>query len=384
MKELLIFMLTLAIRNLKRRKFRSALTTLGIIVATTTIVSITTVGLGMQMQVTQLINELVGAGLIIGNIMGGGPPSIPEYVVSYVQRIDGVKTAVPVVSFMAEIRGELEQIYGVRPSQADIAFHPMIKSGRSMEDTEHSSAVISYDMAEKLGIKVGDTIVIQPVGMESKESFKIVGILESIGSGTFMSGCFITIESAQKLLGREGYVSMILIMLEDPSYVDSVEWTIKAMFPQARVMRQEKLLEYANQIIGLISAVLVAIGSISLAVGALGVTNTMMMSVHERTREIGIMKAIGSEKYHILLLFLLETAIMGLLGGCIGTTLGIIAVYAARNIITKMVGLSIPIIISPQVILEGLGTAVGVSMVAGLYPSWRAASLKPVEAIKYE
>jgi len=135
----------------------------------------------------------------------------------------------------------------------------------------------------------------------------------------------------------------------------------------------------------IINGVLLALGSISLLVGGLGILNTVMMSVHERRREIGMLKAVGAERWHVLLLFLSEGLIISLIGGAIGCILGLGGVYLIRWFVSIMgLALSIPLLISPQIIAGAMVIAVGIGLIAGFYPSWKAANVPPVEALRYE
>ena len=135
----------------------------------------------------------------------------------------------------------------------------------------------------------------------------------------------------------------------------------------------------------IINGVLLALAAISLGVGGLGILNTVMMSVHERRREIGMLKAVGAERWHVLLLFLSEALIISLIGGGIGCGLGLAGVYLIQWFVSTLgLELTIPLLISPNILAGAILIAAGIGVIAGLYPSWQAANVPPVEALRYE
>ena len=128
-----------------------------------------------------------------------------------------------------------------------------------------------------------------------------------------------------------------------------------------------------------------ALGSVSLVVGAIGVMNTITMSIYERTREIGMMKAVGGKRRHILFIFLSESAVIGVIGGIIGIMFGISMAYGLSYLVTMLgSAVTLPIIVSPQTVLTGFTIGLVLAVAAGFYPSWKASNMRPVEALRYE
>jgi putative ABC transport system permease protein len=127
-----------------------------------------------------------------------------------------------------------------------------------------------------------------------------------------------------------------------------------------------------------------AIGSISLLVGALMITNTTMMSVIERTREIGIIKSIGGRRSHVLTIFMTESVLIALIGGILGCILTIGVVISLTGIVESTYGFPLAYSFQPWIFIAGIGLAAGIGALAGAFPSWRAASVKPVEALRYQ
>lgn len=370
-------------RSISRRKFRSALTTLGVIIGISTIVSLMTLGYGMRHQVETTLNEILGAGIIVSS--SGGGVDIPEYVQSFILQVPGVNECVPVITTMMKMGEEPILTVGIDPDQALKLYHVTLEEGEIPEKEEGDAVVFGVSTASRFGIKVNDTVTLSPTSGGKSKTFKVVGLLRSVGAGEMDIGCFMSLESAQDMLGKEGYVSAFLVRLQDPQLGEEVEQALKQMFPKAEITRQEELMRQIDRIMSIINGVLLALAAISLGVGGLGILNTVMMSVHERRREIGMLKAVGAERWHVLLLFLSEALIISLIGGGIGCGLGLAGVYLIQWFVSTLgLELTIPLLISPSVLATAILIAAGIGVIAGLYPSWQAANVPPVEALRYE
>jgi len=370
-------------RSISRRKFRSALTTLGVIIGISTIVSLMTLGYGMRHQVETTLNEILGAGIIVSS--SGGGVDIPEYVQSFILQVPGVNECVPVITTMMKMGEEPILTVGIDPDQALKLYHVTLEEGEIPEKEEGDAVVFGVSTASRFGIKVNDTVTLSPTSGGKSKTFKVVGLLRSVGAGEMDIGCFMSLESAQDMLGKEGYVSAFLVRLQDPQLGEEVEQALKQMFPKAEITRQEELMRQIDRIMSIINGVLLALAAISLGVGGLGILNTVMMSVHERRREIGMLKAVGAERWHVLLLFLSEALIISLIGGGIGCGLGLAGVYLIQWFVSTLgLKLTIPLLISPSVLATAILIAAGIGVIAGLYPSWQAANVPPVEALRYE
>jgi len=145
------------------------------------------------------------------------------------------------------------------------------------------------------------------------------------------------------------------------------------------VVSQDDMLATVNGIMATMSLVLIAIASISLVVGGIGIANIMLVSVRERTREIGVRRAVGAKKHHILLQFLLESVVISLLGGLIGLSLGALIIFVARLAVPDL-----PISLSVNIVLTAVGFSAAVGVLSGVVPAQRASNLDPVEALRYE
>ena len=370
-------------RSISRRKFRSALTTLGVVIGISTIVSLMTLGYGMRHQVETTLNEILGAGIIVSS--SGGGVDIPEYVQSFILQVPGVNECVPVITTMMKMGEEPILTVGIDPGQALKLYHVTLEEGEIPEKEEGDAVVFGVSTASRFGIKVNDTVTLSPTSGGKSKTFRVVGLLRSVGAGEMDIGCFMSLETAQDLLGKEGYVSAFLVRLQNSQLGEEVEQALKQMLPKAEITRQEELMRQIDRIMNIINGVLLALAAISLGVGGLGILNTVMMSVHERRREIGMLKAVGAERWHVLLLFLSEALIISLIGGGIGCGLGLAGVYFIQWFVSTLgLELTIPLLISPSILAGAILIAAGIGVIAGLYPSWQAANVPPVEALRYE
>ena len=200
----------------------------------------------------------------------------------------------------------------------------------------------------------------------------------------------VPIDAAKEIFSNTNEVSMIFVDAKDDANVDEVADNIKDELKDYRGVEDFKvqsfgdILETATKILSLINYLFIGIAAISLVVGGIGIMNIMLMTVMERTKEIGVMKATGATNKTVLILFLGEAAVVGLVGGLIGFLLGFGGSVITANIIGNMVGITMKIIFSPAIFLGSIGFSVIVGVVSGVYPAMRASKLDPVEALRYE
>ncbi len=377
------FGFSMAAKSVGRRKFRAALTILGVLIGIATIVSLISIGEGMQYGIESTLKELVGASVVIRS--GDQGINVPEYVSDYVLRVPGVKDCVSVVMMLGEIGSRQSMIIGVNMDQAADLLQISLTDGRLFELGESYSAVVSSATADRLGLNVGDTIALSAMMGGVGESYTVVGIAKPVSGFLTDTGCFIPLRDAQRLFNKPGLVSLLLVTIEDSEMEKYVAEVLMNAFPEANIMTEEALLSSVREVMGMVNGVLLALGSISLAVGTIGVMNTITMTVYERTREIGMIKAIGGRRRHVLSIFLSEAAIMGVIGGLLGIVVGIAFVYGIQHLVSALaLPIAIPVVVSPQTLLIGLGLSLAITTMAGFYPSWKASNIPPIEALKYE
>jgi putative ABC transport system permease protein len=232
-------------------------------------------------------------------------------------------------------------------------------------------------------VHVGDTLTIKG------EKFKVVGIYNEIGNRDDDSTITMSMESAQELFDSDE-ISYISVEAESEEVVGELSKKIEDRLKKMRggkdfeVLTTKQLVERIAVVLDIVEFVLAGIASISLIVGGVIVMNTMLVSVLERTREIGVMKATGATVNWILGIFLLESGLMGLIGGGLGVIIGTIIAKVIEMIGQKHIGSMFITVVSGKLVLAALLLSLSLGILSGIYPAWRAAKLDPVEALRYE
>lgn len=268
-----------------------------------------------------------------------------------------------------------------------------LTEGRTFKKEDKFVVILGPEVAANLGVGVGGEITIE------NQSFQVIGILESTeeGEGRFTypnmnDGIFVPIDALEALFGGENKLSMALVKAAEGAEVSKVAKQVEMMLSQqgtpVSTITTEEISEKVSGVLGTLSMTLTAIAGISLLVGAVGVMNTMYTAVLERTREIGIMKAVGAKDRHVLTMFLIESGLMGIMGGVIGVLFGVGVSLAASRLMSggmlPMGGGSFSASISPELIIVALAFSFVLGAISGTMPARRAAKLQPVEALRYE
>jgi putative ABC transport system permease protein len=225
--------------------------------------------------------------------------------------------------------------------------------------------------------------------------FKVVGILNSLGNKSDDSNIYLDIDLYQDLTGeKKGSARMAMVKIEQGLSPDKVAEDIKESLQKTRkrisgediadfaVITSEKMIGVTNNILGIVQSAIILFASIAILVGGIGITNTMFTSIRERTREIGIMKAIGAKNSAVLTIFLIEAGIIGLAGGTGGIVLGVICAKIIELYTQANPLFYFSISISPGLILFGLAFSLLTGCISGFFPARRAARLNPVEALR--
>jgi ABC-type lipoprotein release transport system permease subunit len=240
--------------------------------------------------------------------------------------------------------------------------------------TTNRQMILGRQAAETMGTQVGDTLRL----MDS--NFRVVGIYET-GVSWEETGAVITLRDAQRLAGRPHQVSMYGLKLRDPEQAEAVRAYLDANFPEIQVALTSDFAENlpdiqsSNSMMGQISFLAVLIGGV-------GMLNTMLMSVLERTREIGVLRALGWRRRQVIGMILQEALALGAIGGICGILLGIGLGWSF--VLIPQIGDMLVPQYSPQLLLQMLAVAVVTGFLGGLYPAWRATRMQPVEALRYE
>jgi putative ABC transport system permease protein len=399
-----------ALESLTGNKLRSGLTILGIVIGVAAVIAMLAVGRGAEAEITGSI-EGIGTNLIF--VIRGGDEDVrnpqPLTLGDAEAMADpfaapSVLAVAPMLQGSAELNfsGEstVTTLAGVTPDYSivrnwDITEGTFVDEGHLLGRS--SVAVVGVDVAESLfgrtsGV-TGETIRIEG------QPFRIIGVMAEKGGGSFGSEddiVFIPMTTAQaRLLHRstQDRVDVILVSATDSDTVDQAGEEISQILRTRHrteigkddftVMNQKDFIETAATVTNVITIFLGGVAGISLLVGGIGIMNIMLVSVIERTREIGLRKAMGATKRDILVQFLVESSLLSLFGGIIGILLGWGIAFAVQQIAAASNTPLNPVIGLDSVLLATIfSTAVGLFF--GLYPANRAASLEPVEALRYE
>lgn len=380
----------MAWKSIVGNKVRSFLTMLGIIIGVSSVITLVSVGQGTTSQITEQLEGL-GTDLLTVSIMGrGSTTSLTFEEAMDLANIEGVKAVSPVISGSVTAKNgtvnDTLSIEGIAPSYEEVQdFH--VQSGRFIVDLDNEFrmkvALIGTEAAsDYFGTEnpVGQTLQL------NGSSFKIVGLLESKGSSLTSSNddkLLIPISTAERFLQSRG-VRSITVQVEDTEQIDAVktalETTLDKKFLNAEnsynIFNSQEMLDTLNSTTQMLSLALGGIAGISLLVGGIGIMNIMLVSVSERTREIGVRKAIGAKKRDILLQFMVESTALSGFGGLIGIGLG----YGACALIGYYSTLSATI--AMPIVLISFGFSLFIGIVFGMIPANKAAKLRPIYALR--
>lgn len=398
----------IAFKNLRTRKLRSWLTIIGVIIGVFLIVSLISLSEGLKGAVLQQL-KMMGKDLImimpgkIGSltttIIGGSKLSKED--IKTIRKTEGVSFVVPMIYKSVTMRWRDEKktilLYGNPWKEAlDIYRDDMgwsLSKGRWPIPGKREIIIGSIVEDEIFsGIKVGDQAVIKG------KKFEVVGILNSIGSKQDDSMVGIDLDLFVEITGEREGARMAFAKVKPGYSTEEVVNRIKTELEENKkrkrgeepesssytVLSSEKITKIVGDIMGLIQTVIIGFASIAIIVGGIGIMNTMYTSVRERTKEIGIMKAIGAKNSSINLIFLIESGFIGLIGGLGGTILGFIFAKSIEMYFQIHPVLYIKASISPGLILFSLTFSFLVGCISGFLPARSASNLNPVEALRYE
>lgn len=391
--------LNYSVRNMTQAKLRTFLTVLGIVIGIAIIVAMVSIGEGMRTSISEQLDALGGDKIIVtpphAFAAGGAPTEFKPFDqddLRSVENLPNVKDVLPIFyrPGTIEYRGEKKEIYvtGVERVGADYfrEFYS-IREGRFFNDRELKSVDIGYRVAEKFfdkKINVGESIKV------NQRRFEVVGIFEEIGNAEDDSSVYMPLKAAQDLYDAGDEITMLWVVAENEKVVKTLAKKIEDVLEKRRggkdfeVMTTEQLAEQISTVITIVTFVLGGIASISIIVGGVIIMNTMLTSVLERTREIGVMKAIGATDGMILRIFLAESALIGALGGSLGLALGALISKAIEFVGQAYIGSSFMTVINRELVLGALVFSFLVGVLSGVYPAYKAAKLDPIEALHYE
>jgi putative ABC transport system permease protein len=378
-------------RNIRLHWFRSFLAVIGIVIGVVAISSMGVLGNSLVLSISDSLTT-VGDTIVVYPQSGGGPMGgssgnfrITERQVDQVTRAVGTNLVIPVHTGADRVtmgrENQAVSLYGLDP--ADIAELLELEDGIYLRST--TGAMAGKRLAEEFDLKVGSTVVIG----EDGERVRIVGLLKERGMGFDINPDYALVVSDrwyESTYGEEGY-NMVIVKVKDLEEIDAVKTSIEDALNRrtdvVTVLDTRAILQTILDAFNNISTFTTAIGGISLIVAGVSILNVMMMSVTERTREIGIIRSIGAKRKEVMRIFLYEALVLGLIGSGIGGILSFGGAYLAVSVMLQTTEyLFVPS--SLVYILYGMLFGIGTSLLSGLYPAWRAANLNPIEALRHD
>jgi len=383
----------MAIKSILSNKLRSLLTMLGIIIGVTAVIALVALGQGATKSVTEQVQSL-GTNLLTVNIVGRGSTSTLKAAdaVAMADQVEGIEYIAPANTQNASVKyGTTSKSVSIVGTNADYALVKEYKvaSGRFLAqidlDVYQKVAVLGSSTATDLfgfSSPIGEYILIQGT------RYKVVGVLAEKGSSMTGSNdevVMIPETSAERLFKSKG-VRTIYVQVESTEKIDAVEAGLKSVLSDHfrgntdsyRIFNQSDALSTLTSVSDTLTLALAGIAGISLLVGGIGIMNIMLVSVTERTREIGIRKAIGAKRRDILIQFLIESMVLSGLGGLLGIAIGIGAAQGASK------AFKMNIVFSFNIIMIAFLFSVAIGIIFGMFPANKAAKLKPIEALRFE
>ena len=392
--------------SLIANKMRSILTMLGIIIGVAAVIALVSIGNGVKQDIQNSISSL-GSNLLM--VMPGAPrtpgvrPSqgsmkslkVSDY--QAISKLDGVKAASPYTAnsyvTIYQSKNWTTTVSGVSSNFQDVNNWTMAEgrfiSSKNVENRERV-AVVGQTVVKNLF--AGE----DPVGKEIRVKnipFRVIGVLNSKGNGTMGNDqddvIFIPYTTAMERVEGVDYLRMVYVVASDDNGIDRLQSDIENLLrvrhsikdtnlDDFNIQNMKSIMETMEQTTGTLTLFLGAVAAISLVVGGIGIMNIMLVSVTERTREIGIRKALGATYFVIVTQFLIEAVVISLMGGLIGIALGIGA--------SKLIGLAsgMSTVISVPTIVLSFSLSMAIGLVFGIYPARKAAKLNPIDALHYE
>lgn len=389
-------------------KLRTGLAALGIVIGIGSVIALISLGQATQQSIQNQIQAL-GANLLTvqpgsqntGAVRGGAGTNTSltmedANAITSSGQVDTITAVSPEYSRRVQVStggtNTNLQVIGVTSTYPEV--HKFsIDSGSFITDQENVSmskvAVVGPQVVSDLfggSNPVGQNIRINNV------TFKIIGVTVSKGGTGFQNQddiIWIPLSTAQKQVFGVDYLSSIALEAKSPDVMTDAENQVGYLLLSRHklsdptqadfsIFSQQDILNTASATTGTFTALLSGIAAISLLVGGIGIMNIMLVTVTERTREIGLRKALGAKKKIIVTQFLIESIILTFFGGLIGMVLGVITSFIISNITSS------PFVLSPQAIILAIGVSAGIGILFGWYPARRAANLQPIEALRYE
>jgi len=381
---------TLAIKNLLRRRGRTSLTIFGVAIAVAVLFSLLSFNSGYEKQ---LSGELDSLGIHILAVPKGCPYEaasliihggvIPKYLsnsdVDETRKIDGIEVASPMLLHQFYKDEKPHIVYGINIDDMRRLKTWWKVEGRFFSQTEDNVMVIGRSLAEDEKLKVGDVLPFGP----DKTPFTVVGILERTGTQDDEFH-FLPLQVAQRVFGKPEQITTIAIRVSDISKISEVSKQLENI-PDIQVVTMTQVMGTIMNLVGSARTLLISVIIVAIIISAVGIINTLLMSVNERVREFGMMKAVGASGFDIGRLVIIETLFVTVIGGVIGLLLSTLGSGLIEGFVKGIIPYSPAgrlMVLDPELIGLCLLFSIIIGFVCGIYPAIRSSRLTPMEAIR--
>jgi len=392
--------LRISLMSIRHRNVRSWLTIVGIVIGIAAIVALISISQGLENAIVEQFSKMGVQDIRVAPRGLAGPPTggvtavLTTDDVKTVEQVKGVDYVLGILMKRGtvEFAGEKELISTIAypTNLAERAFLDVdidFADGRPFSSGERGSALVGHSVVHDAFDK--EIRLKNKIKIEDK-FFKVSGIFEESGIPTIDQAIIIPLDDARDLYDAPDEVSAMTVHVFSGLDLEEVAETIERKLKRARdnedfqVFTPQQALEQLSVILGVVEIVLVGIAAISLLVGGIGIMNSMYTSVLERTKDIGVMKAIGATNSNILVMFLLESGLMGMAGGLAGAGLGVLIAFSFGQLAAQL-GFSLLLIkLEVKLVIFALLFSFFVGVISGTLPAVRASGLKPVDALRYE
>ena len=400
---------SLAFKNLRHRGIRSWLTLLGVFVGVTAVVSLISLGNGLQLAVASQLgvesNELIT--VQAGGLSGYGPPGsnvvdpLTQDDVDAIERLSSVENAVRrnIDSGKIEYNDNVNFRYvGSLPNNkkdrdliySSLDIEPFL--GRLIKESDAGKIVVGYNFYGKPADWDGKTVIPGKTLSVGDENFEVIGVLDKAGSIIMDNIVIMNENDMEDLFGFGDEADIVVVQPKDGDKLQKTKEDIEKLLRARRDVKEgeedfevstpEATLSTVNSIITGVQVFIAIVALISVFIGAIGIVNTMTTSVLERKKEIGLMKSVGARNRHIFIQFLVESGLLGLVGGIIGSLAGTLVGFAGIFAINNFMGTELTLDVNFTLVFLTLFGSLIIGGISGIAPAMRAAKQSPVEALR--
>ncbi|MFC4552798.1 MULTISPECIES: ABC transporter permease [Halorussus] len=408
-------------RNIREHKLRSTLTTLGVIIGVAAVITFVTLGASLQADIistvaggnaaTMYVTAQSPSDSRIPSLASGGSVVFTQYDVEQLRQLEGVDVVAPESGIAASSVSHNNSTVGRQWVTVSSPSYFKVRNIKFLSGQPYQmgqrEVVLNRPAARMFGdnVSVGENITITRAANGERLNATVVGIVETTGGGSVLGVSqgpqpriyaptepyYERTVQSPNLHARQKVYGRVLVKAQSPGQVDAVQGRVynylgeqsdarllKSQSYKFRVTTQEQIIGQIKQLTSTFTAYITGIAVISLIVGSIGIANIMLVSVTERTREIGIMKAVGAQSRDVLQLFLFEAVLLGVFGSVLGAIVGLAGGYAGAEAI------GLPLAFEPIWFAASVVIGVLVGVLAGIYPAWDAAHTDPIDALRYE